>query len=185
MTDHGASVPVDLDAIEQRLARTRTHSDLVETGELVDTADALVAAVRALRAERDDDRASFDLWHAAEVRGIEDWRAGHPERELVLPDARDWTRWLIEDRERLRAERDEMATHVAVLELLVDGAQVQERRLRAALGGLVWVTTTGAETVCDYCGRAPDETETLDPSCACAPLRWRAAEEARPCPDSP
>lgn len=59
----------DLDAIEVVLARKRTHSDLIETGELIDAAQRLIDEVRRLRValtemtqERDAISTVFDAY---------------------------------------------------------------------------------------------------------------------------
>lgn len=40
--------------------------------------------------------ALFDLRWKADMRAVERWRAGHPERELRLPDHADMVVWLLE-----------------------------------------------------------------------------------------
>jgi hypothetical protein len=99
------------------------------------------AAVAALTAERDalvsdaaDFQASFDLWWAAEMRGVAAWRAAHPGNDLVMPDTARFTVWLLEERDALRAALTE------VRHQFLDGAQVgwMKRmldRVDAALGG--------------------------------------------------
>lgn len=63
--------------------------------------DRLVAD---LTAERDRLQAVVDATHAAHVRGAEMWRAGYPERAMVLPDAAGLVTWLMKRVADLEAE---------------------------------------------------------------------------------
>lgn len=65
--------------------------------------DRLVAE---LTDERDRLQAVVDATHAAHVRGAEMWRAGHPERAMVLPDAAGLVTWLMKRVTDLEAELD-------------------------------------------------------------------------------
>lgn len=70
--------------------------------------DRNVLALRcdALRADRDDLQATFDLRHAADRRAIDQWHAAGNDA-LTWPDHADLVVWLAEQAESLRRERDD------------------------------------------------------------------------------
>ena len=112
-----------------------------------------VGAVARLLAERDEQERLFDAMWAADQRGVERWRAGHPERDLISPDRANLAAWLLEritDLEagdvRLRADNARLheALRLALLWLPTeedmprrasDEAKAQIRTIRAALAG--------------------------------------------------
>lgn len=64
------------------------------------------AEVVALTAERDELQQTFDLRYHADLRALKRWRAGHPERELLMPDHADMVVWLLERASTCGTTRD-------------------------------------------------------------------------------
>lgn len=60
--------------------------------------------LEAIRAERDELQASFDLRWKADMRAIKRWQAAHPGKENVWPDRADLVVWLMSELDRLEAE---------------------------------------------------------------------------------
>jgi hypothetical protein len=71
-----------------------------------ETIASLTSRLEAAEKEKEASDLADDLWHAAEVRGIAMWREAHPGKELNLPDAAQYTFWLIHELEETRAARD-------------------------------------------------------------------------------
>lgn len=59
--------------------------------------ESMKTELSSLRADRDDLQRCFDMHYAAEMRGIERWRAEKPEeRKLRSPDTSNFTVWLLD-----------------------------------------------------------------------------------------
>lgn len=63
-----------------------------------------VEAVRELRAENAELRATLELVMAADERAVDAWRAAHPGTALVWPDRAALVAWLLEQHAALRVE---------------------------------------------------------------------------------
>ena len=62
----------------------------------------------ALRVERDELRATFDLRWEADMRAIKMWQEAHPGNELVWPDHADMVVWLLEQLDKVRPVRSKI-----------------------------------------------------------------------------
>ena len=80
------------------------------TGTLLVVCVVFAWGILALRKERDELQATFDLQWEADRRGIRKWQALHPERNLTWPDRAKFVVWLIE---RLEAAEDLAERHKA------------------------------------------------------------------------
>jgi hypothetical protein len=96
-------------------------------------ADDLQKQVESLTSRLEAADLADDLWHAAEVRGIAMWREAHPGKELNLPDAAQYTFWLIHELEETRQaaeveanERRRAHARIAELEAILTPAPSKE-----------------------------------------------------------
>lgn len=60
----------------------------------------------AMRGERDELQATFDMQWEADKRGIKKWQGLHPERNLTWPDRANFVVWLLHKLEAAEDQRD-------------------------------------------------------------------------------
>lgn len=89
--------------------------------------------IEGLRGENAELQQVFDLQWAADQRGIDMWREGHPERQLTRPDHAKLVAWLLE---RLTAAEATLA-----------GVEAERDRLRYALERIAGANRDNMETL--------------------------------------
>lgn len=95
------------DEARAEVARLRNYTDAAHAAEA--EAERLREEVAKLNRELELEDVSFDLRHAADMRGIALWQKAHPDKPLTLPSHDDLVCYLIGEVERLREERDSKA----------------------------------------------------------------------------
>lgn len=90
----------DIDAIRAR-DREVDESPLWAAWDAHPQIKQLVLDRRALLAELDESRASFDLRWKADMRAIKRWQEAHPEAADIWPDHVDLVLWLMGERDAL------------------------------------------------------------------------------------
>lgn len=80
--------------------------------------------------ELEDLDSTFELRHKADIRAIKQWREGHPERELKMPDHADLVCWLIDELDVYKQTlANSVGEEISVLQLQ---AQLREREADCA-----------------------------------------------------
>lgn len=86
---------------------------------------------REFKETADSLQQTFDLQWEADMRAVARWRAAHPGNELVLPDRANMVVWLLEEHDRLIADRDAYKQSLDVLgEKINDDALSKLPKLR-------------------------------------------------------
>lgn len=67
--------------------------------------EALKTEITDLKEEIAELEAIFDLRWKADMRAIERWREGHPERSRVMPDHADMVVWLLEQLDKKESKQ--------------------------------------------------------------------------------
>jgi hypothetical protein len=91
------------DVAEHLLGLSSPHAEIMSDGarltEFCVAGYRAVKEIERLREEVACHEASFDATWAAQMRGVKLWREAAPGRELTLPDAADFTAWLLDQLE--------------------------------------------------------------------------------------
>jgi hypothetical protein len=99
---------------DERLAEIEGCKALAHRCQCHESVPELVAEVRRLREELQENEAAFDLQWKASRRAIKLWQASHPGNDHVWPDHADLCVWLMEqlmgDSCKTKTTSDSMAT---------------------------------------------------------------------------
>jgi len=103
-----------------------------------------VEAVRELRAENAELRATLELVMAADERAVDAWRAAHPGTALVRPDRAALVAWLLGQNAALRAHAQRVGEANDRLVAEIDALRADKARtaaLRSAEHRMTFPTT--------------------------------------------